>query len=124
MNLREIDRLVAEKVMGWKPQPFPEESTNDWGSGWDKIEWPWTRKSDCAEDAIEAYFPTEDIAAAWEVVEKLTRECSLTFWSLKENGGWAGEARGDGLHEANADTMPLLICDLALRAKGVEIPKS
>jgi len=65
MNLREIDRLVAEKVMGWEPvyddgdiiSFITEYGTLLFFSDDDECEWN----------------PSTDIRDAWQVVEKMKR---------------------------------------------------
>lgn len=110
MDLREIDRLVAEHVMQDTFASTPHYST--------------------------------DIAAAWEVMERLTRAEStlhMPIFNLRfmaeVRGEYAypcwlvnyAESSGPGidlskvLTESMADTAPLAICKAALKAKGVEL---
>lgn len=62
---RELDREVAEKVMGWKP----------WASGYNKEPDCWatgkTGDDESPTVLISGWRPSEDIGAAWEVVEKI-----------------------------------------------------
>ena len=117
---RELDTLVAEKVMGW-------EATAD-GLYWDARQKRTRLVLGSAiakkreEMGIEngpgfVFAPSTDIAAAWEVVEK------ADLWSLYGS-------IGDGPYRAciqfedreglmTADTAPLAICLAALKAKGV-----
>ena len=116
---RELDTLVAEKVMGW-------EATAD-GLYWDARQKRTRLVLGSAiakkreEMGIEngpgfVFAPSTDIAAAWEVVEK------ADLWSLYGS-------IGDGPYRAciqfedreglmTADTAPLAICLAALKAKG------
>jgi len=87
---RELDTLVAEKVMGLNH---------------DKL------------DGYPAYYST-DIAAAWEVVEKLIPDCFLTLqwiegWEVShfEPGPYGGH-----MHLAHGDSAPHAICLAALKA--------
>jgi len=85
---RELDALVAEKVMGWE------------------------------YEARSLFRPSQDIAAAWEVVEKLKMCCGYSH------------GRGDpfAMLECEkfstlvvcADTVSLAICRAALKAVGIE----
>lgn len=118
---RELDTLVAEKVMGW-------EATAD-GLYWDARQ-KRTRlvlgsviAKKREEMGIEnrpgfVFAPSTDIAAAWEVVEK------ADLWSLYGS-------IGDGPYRAciqfedreglmTADTAPLAICLAALKAVSQE----
>ena len=104
---RELDRLVAEKVMG-RPWVKPTHGSC-------------CTCQDCGHDKDHcACGYSEDIASAFEVVEKLTQvntnhsrfgECELmcsdNYWQVRFQGQneWTG-----------ADTVPLAICLAALKA--------
>lgn len=107
-QLRKIDALVAEHVMDLDG-PYYDESVHD----------------------SEPYFGTyalasrysTDIAAAWEVVEKMRHEIALipmgrTRWMATSNrsktamSDWYGPV---------ADTAPLAICLAALKSKNIEV---
>ena len=118
---RELDALIAEKVMGW-------EATAD-GLYWDARQKRTRLVLGSAiakkreEMGIEngpgfVFAPSTDIAAAWEVVEK------ADLWSLYGS-------IGDGPYRAciqfedreglmTADTAPLAICLAALKAVSQE----
>lgn len=116
MTDREMDALVAEKVMGHK---YEEKCLCDF---------PWC--GSCA--GYKAY--STDIAAAWEVVEKMRGVPGNSWWlSLHQisqvhpiwvaaftfGGQSAGMAkRFDGKDESS----PRAICLAALKAVGVEVP--
>jgi len=120
---RELDALVAEKVMGWTVCRDAscggcEATVLLMEDGWrvraplDQGGWPlgwWT--------------PSTDIAAAWEVVEKLrvlgfnvSVSCAhgMRTWDVR---GW--KADNTGRFIAHAETAPLAICLAALDALGV-----
>jgi hypothetical protein len=131
MNLREIDRLVAEKVIGC------EEAPSIWFDEYDK-----TKKYYCIsvtsdkEISIIEYgdrgwvqylfHPSENIADAWQVVEKLYKDKGLRMFVglnfpplyearlMDEKGDWIG-------HGVDAETAPLAICLAALKAVDVDI---
>jgi Phage ABA sandwich domain len=96
MNLREIDRLVAEKVMGWEAGKY----------------------------AYGSWFPTTNIADAWKVVEKLSKDgFEFQVWREK-NGKYNVEFAKDFFYVfgfAESETAPLAICLAALKAVGVEV---
>ena len=118
MTDRELDALVAEKVMGcrvaWNAAPYCDCSVD--------------RPHDIAtdDDTFELPFYSTDIAAAWEVVETLGYN-----WSLNRDVGkcWndyqiAGDlkyrfvlaAPGSPMEGVVADTAPRAICLAALKA--------
>ena len=100
----ELDRLVAEKVMGWKK----------WSTTGDHL---WTAadsrvRSLRPEDAW-AFNPSTNIAHAWEVVEKLIDKDPNI--GIDCDGNWACSLWN---HVARADTAPHAICLAALKAVG------
>jgi hypothetical protein len=129
---REIDALVAEHIFGWGEVTFNAEINAATGrtpsrtGGMDGRGFAW----------IPRY--SEDISAAWEVVERMKTD----DWSFRfSNNAWANGQQsaaffkavnaigkdilaGDYVYEDNAwviaDSAPLAICKAALKAKGVE----
>ena len=87
----ELDRLIAEKVMGWPADEW-HQSCND-----------------CTK-----WSPSTNIAHAWEVVEKL-RNIMVGPWT---HGRWAACAMQDGDWFSVADTAPHAICLAALKSVG------
>jgi hypothetical protein len=133
---RELDALTAEKVMGWKLykcinpshvyEPYlwcsPEDTRvpND--------HWPRHRVLDPHEtvaDTVTKIIPhySTDIAAAWQVVEKMLKigQVNVGYHKLADPS-WA--CRIFGLEgdltdiEVYAPTAPLAICLAALKAIG------
>jgi hypothetical protein len=115
LNLREIDRLVAEKVMGWKPFyddgdliSFITEFGTLFFSDDDESEWN----------------PTINIADAWQVVEKLKIAVIPQADESPKNMRYLAEIddRPLGKHyEVFAETAPLAICLVALKAVDVKV---
>jgi hypothetical protein len=115
---RDLDRLIAEKVMGRKVYG-------------DRI------SREAPElDIPECWLPrySSDIAAAWEVVEKLrdsnfqltlvtTKLSALaTFYTPQERIIWDNSLpEGHTPLKAIGDTAPHAICLAALKAMGVEV---
>lgn len=113
---REMDALVAEKVMGWIEKKYPMGRALYWTDS----------DGHSQRACIEAWNPSTNISAAWEVIEKIEggqREmlCNLIhkgfgFTSLI----WEAELREcRGNHKyyiADATTAPLAICRAALLA--------
>ena len=125
---RELDRLVAERVMGWRlwessrPIHWAEERDGCYiHTGWNVNGLAHSRP---------VWSPSTDITAAWAVVEHLLRRgLFLDIYSPRQNGApdwledldrwvvvicdWKHEA---GLARAEAETLPLAICLAALEA--------
>jgi hypothetical protein len=119
---RELDALVAEKVMGWTDINGNAAAVGC-GLNHNKL---WTRVPDYSTD----------IAAAWQVVEKLVAEGrSWTFGACKPGKRSAEDINQGHMHGYHAgvktdhygvvpfywnykDTMPLAICHAALKAVG------
>lgn len=109
----EIDALVAERVMGWTFGCTPDPE-GDWAS------WNEPRPDDPTrqrEVKCAGWSPSTDIAAAWEVVEKMRPTHVGSLWTGIDEGHNACF----GMYEyeerwAKADSMPLAICRAALLA--------
>src|SRR5690606_29597765 len=120
MNLREIDRLVAEKVMGWRLKSFPGGGGgfSAWLNDDGKI---MKYENDCTLDAqpYDFWRPTTNIADAWQVVEKF-ESVDLT---KKELGYicWIHDNGGSECNNIPQETAPLAICLAALKTVGVEV---
>ena len=120
---RDLDALVAEKVMGWGRAHY------------DYVFWQQTaaepllrycsstlimRDGDEPPNYYQPFHPSRDIAAAWEVVERmneLRKPFSITQSAFMS--GWIAEFLADddfNTIEAQADTAPLAICRAALLA--------
>lgn len=93
----ELDAIIAEKVMGWKRVPGTES-----GAWMDP----------CTNDGrMGSWSPSTDIAAAWEVVEKLKLSLIPTNkgWIVSQHHLFEGPFGED-------ETAPLAICRAALAA--------
>ena len=117
---RELDALVAERVMGWK-RPTREFQ-------------PWDKTGEgmvlCTPHELPRF--SEDIAAAWQVVERLHSEgWMLRLWLT--DYGWHASFLHSSIREdddsrlvevsagAQNDTAPLAICLVALMAVGMKV---
>ncbi len=112
LTKREIDRLVAERVMGW---------TNLYLEG--------SRFGTTPEGKSHRIVPqySSDMSAAWEVVERLRHsgyEGGID-WTRPELGYecafWSSPIPPDEMQPSRAETAPLAICLAALRGMGVSI---
>jgi hypothetical protein len=130
---RQLDALVAEKVMGWKCDNVAHESTEVRWIG-DKTEVQhsgWENKCEGFGSLCPAHLPyySTDIAAAWDVVEKLSRDvCTVEIKSHRRTMGWTCFTRmpsDEGISpiRIQATTAPHAICLAALAAVGATPPK-
>lgn len=141
---REIDALVAEKVMGWRrmtyaeqyakcPRPHGYGNDNRLTSYWHSSELhngvyrEAARAEDCPDyyEPEDAWSPSTDIAAAWEVVIHLRSKDYIDFELRMEPGRESATASfimpaGNRI-SASANDAPAAICLAALKAVGVEI---
>jgi hypothetical protein len=121
---RELDALVAEKVMGWRwlkdderPGRWLQYGTSPGRSpatGSEQVVWGMMNR-------LPLY--STSIADAWQVVEKMRamgKEAEL-FWT--DQGCEVFFARESSIHEGYGftTTMPRAICRAALKAVGVEV---
>lgn len=108
---REMDALIAEKVMGWVPWVSPVQARgatkpDTWRTG--DARKP-TRK-------MEYWHPSKDIAAAWEVVDKMQNEGYRVRVEVRSSGAYCDIIAPDsGVDSARERTAPLAICVAALR---------
>ena len=133
MNNREIDALVAEKVMGWGVKHF-EASQNENSPVVQKLE-RWCVEGidippeDEENDWLFGNMPwfSTNISDAWQVVEKMAKYGIAIHTPRDSEKGhmpWRVVIATDisGLAKAvNGETAPMAICLAALKAKGVEV---
>lgn len=103
---REMDTLIAEKVMGWK-----------------QVIARWTVPSSGTLRGLPPF--STDSTAAWEVVEYLvhTLKHNVCFY-YDEHKVVAEVGAFEGAHEfvAEAKTFPLALCLAALKSVDAEVP--
>lgn len=123
---RELDALVAEKVMGWRNCSVSEDSIADKNGEWHKmyIKYGIGEPPDLDQSCwyTQKFIPlfSNNITAVWEVVEKLSEHCIVRI----SNGD--GDSRDCdilpfvidtyNLGHASADAWALAICRAALKA--------
>lgn len=111
MDLDKLDRLAAERVMGW----YPAEGSDAHG----KIPGDfWLDDSAGPPRAVMDWQPTRNIAQAWECLEKMEGSYNVT-WNPLHNSWFC--SLWDKSHTAEAETAPLAIILTCLKAKGVEV---
>lgn len=115
MNLREIDRLAAEEIMGLKLEAF-EGGSLHWFE-------PEAEGGQGLWHSCPRY--SSDIATAWKLVERLDL---FARHAIHRASGMYGVYPVGVLGDLEgcigiADTAPLAICLAALEMKGVEVPK-
>lgn len=102
---REIDALIAERVMGWTRSHRGARGTQFYDvPGWGVR----------SEGAIPDF--STKIAAAWLVVEKMTERDDGDCGLITTVRGWSCEFGAASMKYANAETAPLAICRAALLA--------
>jgi hypothetical protein len=112
----ELDALVAEKVMNYR--------------GGEDISWDLSQQP--FRQTVQPLLYSTDIAAAWEVVDKVRARIPSQFaigcegyplywWARFVGPGLVPGMENYGWHEAQAPTAPLAICLAALKAVGVEV---
>lgn len=146
---RELDALIAEKVMGWQAHHRQDKCdgvyiircgscggdghANCYGGGQGSIQ-SLCEDVPCGDEASLPPY-TEEIAAAWQVAEKLRKRAFLFALWNKGHGFVACFSSDDPVYwlegiesgpasvdTVQADTAPLAICLAALKAVGVEVP--
>ncbi len=125
---RELDALIAEKVMGKKVcgGPNNEKTRRVYYSPFGPDCW-WSENETGEPEYIHAY--STDIAAAWEVVEKMERNgffYSVSKGRIGAHGTndkvWVSFGKsGDNIIWSESGTAANAICLAALKALGVKI---
>lgn len=112
MTNREIDAMVAEKAMGLRK---------------DRVTPDWFEYADGSRGPAPEY--STDIAAAWQVVEKMRAggtcfSCGSPYKypGIRDAPCWA-RFGGNMERPSPAMTVPYAICLAALAAIGVEVPE-
>ena len=121
---RELDALVAEKVMGWERIVMKDKPG--------AVSWPHPPKGFDVNHNRWSIIPhySTDIAAAWEVVEKLAPEFEWILENDVKDGGWSAiiykwegtSVVSSPIGRSDADTAPHAICLAALAAVGAVPP--
>lgn len=137
MNPREVDALIAEHIFDWS-----------WHSVSDYLQCGFDEVTKCSTDrdgyflSPLTYIPNDelkkgwctyipqpvphystDIAAAWEVVEKMDcRTIEITKHANSYQCVFAYKEYGRFFYELECDTAPMAICLAALKAKGINVP--
>lgn len=114
---RELDALVAEKVMGWRVVREPQDD----GYGGPPLPKPFLWAIGDGTPAVfregqepQPWSPSRDIAAAWEVVEKVSGSYFILDF---DSGYWSAEFSPSGMG-MRGTTAPHAICLAALKAVG------
>ena len=118
---RELDALIAERVMGWTKV---SKTVSRWTEGTEireKIVWEGKAPDDLkCSSPIEIKKYSTGIAAAWQVVEKIRGmyECKSHngIVVMSDPDGWYAEFPEPIWSDATEKTAPLAICRAALLA--------
>jgi hypothetical protein len=118
MNLRKIDALVAEHVMGWVVYFSDGEFVEK--DGTPIHDWRGREGESSYRDFVPPY--STDIAAAWEVVKKLEDYDPMIFqYGVPDTPkGWLWFCDFEGT-SATHENVATAICLAALQAKGIKI---
>lgn len=107
MTLDELDKLAAEKVMGWEINEHPK---NAYPAYWGR---------DTSARWITDWQPTRNISQAWECLEKF-KEFRIDQEEGPEFMNVIIWFNGD-MHYGYGDGIPEAIVRACLAAKGVEV---
>lgn len=128
---RELDILIAEKVMGWTREPINPLSIEPDRRGWLNVNGYYFSHPDATtyeNEKLPKY--STNIAAAWEVVEKIKMEkCMINinedatfssvqierFHPLPTGGTWSCI-----VESSDGESAPHAICLAALKAVGYD----
>lgn len=118
---RELDALIAEKVMGRKNIRFENTIYGQIHQSDVTPEFPDLIAKGVKRIRIPHY--STDISAAWDVVEKIKFKFDNTFHLVATSNGWSvfwdHEDEGPGANGyVEAETAPHAICLAALKAVG------
>ncbi len=111
----EMDALVAEFMIGWRRAPSEDDPAG----------WCWVTEHGRTRGSATALMPTysTNIAAAWQVVEKLKERFSSVLVETNPRQYYVDIVTDKGtpsyyrtVADAEADTAPLAICRAALKA--------
>ncbi|MEH6862802.1 hypothetical protein HUS59_17060 [Bacillus velezensis] len=106
---REIDRLIAEKVMGWQTQTFPNIGVTS------------AYTEDGELTIPEQFSPTKNLDQAWSVVEKF-KLVKIERDSNRSNAPYLAVIPTETqVFTAIAETPQMAICIVALEACGTEV---
>lgn len=114
MTLDDLDRLAAEKVMGW--QIVKAHTQHDDGFYYMGGKPSVIEVYDKPKIKVENWQPTRNIAQAWECLEKMEGSYNVT-WNHLHNEWFC--SLWDKSHTATASTAPEAIVRAVLKAKGV-----
>ncbi|WP_242224510.1 BC1872 family protein [Bacillus cereus group sp. BfR-BA-01380] len=113
MENRELNILIAEKIMGWKVAVAIDGVTEYYDNG-TLCDGKWVDDVGILEkDNLNVFKPTEKIQDAWQVVEKLEYDVKVTKTDLKPKYQVHVFVPGD-VKMVFAETAPMAICKGAL----------
>lgn len=107
MENREIDRLIAEKVMGWEVGEFPNINVIEAYSPHGVLQ------------ISDDWSPSTDIQDAWYVVEELDYDIKVTKY--KSHVYQCHIFIPNNVQMVIAETAPMAICLAALKSVGIEV---
>ncbi|UAT29475.1 hypothetical protein K7T73_12780 [Bacillus badius] len=117
MNNREIDRLVAEKVMGWEPNLDDDGTVLSYDTEFGNLFF--------YDDNENDWSPSVNIQDAWKVVDEMRANREFRFELVTTESfslNYKCRFRLDDVFvKVVSKSAPLAICLAALKAVGVEV---
>lgn len=114
---RDLDALIAEKVMGWTNEYLPDIY------GIYRSVWYSPNRDDCFKKYVGPKWST-DIHAAWRIVEKLDKRFCLIKEDPNSNErpykAWFQKDAEEGYSVSYGESAAHVICLAALKAIGIE----
>ncbi|MDE2097706.1 MAG: hypothetical protein KGL39_10695 [Patescibacteria group bacterium] len=106
-----LDRLVAEKVMGWHAERNPFASNAEHEAGF----FCWHDAQRVFIEHARDWKPSEGIACAWNVVNKMHADGRECIVANADGDQWEAEFYGDGFRCGinTSETAQLAICRAA-----------
>lgn len=118
-QLRVIDALVAEHIMGWPTIDSHTCLSVPWKAGHKGFIHDGRPQSYGPVGFVGAkpWSPSTNIAAAWEIMEKMKAEDCYAEVSTLPDGQWYAQV---SYVDKQSDSPTLAICLAALAAKGID----
>ena len=114
---REMDAAVAEKVMGWTLVEGSYSLCCRTPEDYKFVIWVDSERHHHRPNNMGNFNPSTDIAAAWEVVEKIGKDGEMLFDLIQHKDKWeVFIAVPLMIHLSEAPTAPEAICLAALEA--------
>jgi hypothetical protein len=125
MNYHNINKAIAEKIMGWEAFKDDDGTIISWVTEYGNLFF--------SDDEGSEWQPSTDMADAWQVVEKMAEDNEWVLNELEHSLDHEGRINGFYCYfhhleigsggSVKAETAPLAICLAALKAKGIDVER-